>query len=353
MVRSRLGVRYTKKSQYTFLRKRVNLSGFELIFFIVQYAAVLSKSVLINCFSSQYLVYYILIPSSLEHYDNFLCSDVPEYKVCLLQDKIVSFRKCVVCENNDHTSHYCSMGGYDYVKCDSCGLIYINELEQTSNIYKAYSGGFWKSLRRRIMAPFRQFSQVRDFKYSMQRARAIVDFSLSHINKTEDTRNYLDIGCNKGFLLATAIEDGWNVYGEELVPELTVPFCNTYPQFQDQIYNGRFADVRPEFRENMFDLITAIDVIEHFEDPVADLRGILEILKPGGVFVIQTPDVACEQAHSLKCEWGALKPLEHLNLFDVKNLETLANRIGFTEYQGFEAFEEADGNFVAVMKKLQ
>lgn len=291
------------------------------------------QSAIINCFSSQCFVYYILIPCRLE------------------QDEIVSIRACVVCQNSDHSSQYCSMDGYDYVKCEGCGLIYINELEQTDNIYKAYSGGFWKSFRRRMMAPFRKFSQVRDFKLSMQRARSIIDFSLSHVNKAEGAHNYLDIGCNKGFLLATAIEEGWNVYGEELVPELTVPFCNTYPRYKDQIYNGRFADVRPEFTDNMFDLITAIDVIEHFEDPVADLKGILEILKPGGVFVIQTPDADCEQSHALKCKWGALKPLEHLHLFDVKNLETLVSRIGFTGYQGAEAFEEADGNFVAVMNK--
>lgn len=248
--------------------------------------------------------------------------------------------------------NYCTVDGYDYLRCNRCGLIYIDHLGQTEKLYTAYSGGLLKSLRRRLMAPFRQFSQARHFEESMARAHKIFTFAACHAAPAaEAQRKYLDIGCNKGFLLATAIEQGWDVYGEELVPELTAPFCNTYKQYRDHIHNGRFADVRPDFQDNMFDLITAIDVIEHFEDVISDMEGIFEILKPGGAFVIQTPDAACEQAGRLGGEWGALKPLEHLHLFSADNLKSFAEQIGFVEYQPFEAFEEADGNFVAVMKK--
>lgn len=260
-------------------------------------------------------------------------------------------RDCVVCKSGAQVEEYCSVDGYDYLRCNQCGLVYIDRLEQTEKLYTAYSGGILKSLRRKLMAPFRKFSQVRHFDESMVRARKIFTFAASHAAAAEGQRKYLDIGCNKGFLLATGIEQGWDVYGEELVPELTVPFCNSYRQYCDHIHNGRFADVRPDFEDNMFDLITAVDVIEHFEDVLSDMEGIFEILKPGGAFVIQTPDVACEQAGRLKGEWGALKPLEHLHLFSAASLKTLVERIGFVDYQAFAAFEEADGNFVAVMRK--
>ena len=111
-------------------------------------------------------------------------------------------------------------------------------------------------------------------------------------------------------------------------------------------------DMRPQFANESFELITAIDVIEHFEDVIADLNGIFEILKPGGVFMIQTPDVNCQQAKELGGNWGALKPLEHLHLFNLENLTILAKRIGFSEVQGIdEPFEDADGNFVAILRK--
>ena len=93
---------------------------------------------------------------------------------------------------------------------------------------------------------------------------------------------YLDVGCNKGFMLSVAIDRGWDVYGAEIVPELTIPFGNPYKQFRDHVFAGRFCDVRPYFSDDKFDLITAIDVIEHFEDLDTDFQGISEILKPGG-----------------------------------------------------------------------
>jgi SAM-dependent methyltransferase len=163
---------------------------------------------------------------------------------------------------------------------------------------------------------------------------------------------YFDIGCNKGYLLAQGIKQGWDVHGCELVPELSAPFRNSYKQQRDNVYCGRFADIRPKFENNTFELITAIDVIEHFEDVVADMRGIYDILKPGGALVIQTPDAACEQAKRGGCHWGALKPLKHLHLFNQKSLEMLAQRVGFRDMQAVQKpFEDADGNFVVVLRK--
>lgn len=261
----------------------------------------------------------------------------------------MSFRDCVVCQSARHAERYCQINDYDYLRCSQCGLIYVDRLERTENIYKAYSGGNLKSLRRRMMAPFRQFHHDRSFKCAMQRAEGIFSFAAGQVS---GPGTYLDIGCNKCYLLAQGLERGWTVYGCELVPELTAPFLNTYPQYRHHVYHGRFTDMRPEFPKDTFDLITAIDVIEHFEDVSADLQAVLEILKPGGAFVIQTPDANCPQARQSGCDWGALKPLEHLHLFNLANLTALASRIGFSDVTGVEkAFEEADGNFVALLRK--
>lgn len=259
-------------------------------------------------------------------------------------------RDCVVCQTNVKSEYY-DIDGFDYLYCSRCGLIYVDELDKTETLYKAYTGSFIKSLRRKLTTPFLKFSQTRHFDESIVRANNIFSFAASQTSPSDKSRKYLDVGCNKGFLLAVGIEHGWDVFGVELVPELTMPFCNTYRKYRDHIHNGRFSDVRPNFQDNMFDLITAIDVIEHFEDVFADMKGIFEILKRGGAFVIQTPDVASDQAQTLKGGWGALKPLEHLHLFWADNLKDFSQRIGFVDYHSFECFDEADGNFVAVMKK--
>lgn len=258
-------------------------------------------------------------------------------------------RDCVVCMSNSAAKFYCQIDGYDYLLCESCGLIYVDQLETTENIYHAYSGGGIKSIRRRLMAPFRKHHHDGGYNDSVIRAKKIFSFAAE---QSSTVGKYLDVGCNKCYLLAQGLEKGWDVYGCELVPELTAPFLNSYPQCKDHVHQGRFMDMRPQFSNETFELITAIDVIEHFEDVIADLSGIFEILKPGGAFVIQTPDVACEEAKALGGKWGALKPLEHLHLFDIDNLKVLAKRIGFSDVETIgEPFEHADGNFVAVLRK--
>jgi SAM-dependent methyltransferase len=71
----------------------------------------------------------------------------------------------------------------------------------------------------------------------------------------------------------------------------------------DRDANGFGADVRhialdfdqPDFATELgvgsFDLVTAIEVIEHVESPIGFLRNVGRLLKPDGVGVLSTPNV--------------------------------------------------------------
>lgn len=259
-------------------------------------------------------------------------------------------RPCIICHEQKNISHYCSFEKLEYVRCDSCGLIYVDNFADNKDMYKAYTGGNLKSLRRKLFAPFRKMGSIKGYAHFLQRARGIFSFAKQHIKQGQD-KKFLDIGCNKGFLLAAGIEEQYDVYGVELVTELVRPFCNTHPDYSQHVYSDKFCDVARRFSDGYFDLITAIDVVEHFEDPLSDLREVYRILKDDGAFIIQTPDVDCEQARTLGCNWGALKPLEHLHLFGGKNFVKFAEQAGFSKISIHDAFEEADGNFVALLKK--
>lgn len=260
-------------------------------------------------------------------------------------------RACVVCETSRFAQHYCQRDGHNYLCCDNCGLVYVDQLLMPEELYKAYCGNRFKALRRKVTAPFRKFTWTRSFESSMRRARAIFEFGVKQIGVGSGRHKYLDIGCNKGFLLAVADEKGWDVYGIELVSELIRPFINSYSQYRTHIFSSRFEDAKQRLEPESFELITAIDVVEHFEDVYGDLQGVYKLLNPGGVFLIQTPDTGCQRAKHESGDWGALKPLEHLHLFNCDNFATLAKRVGFKSIECCPAFEEADGNFVAVLRK--
>ncbi len=44
------------------------------------------------------------------------------------------------------------------------------------------------------------------------------------------------------------------------------------------------------FRDSTFNLVTANMVIEHLDDPESQFREILRVLKPGGTFILHTPN---------------------------------------------------------------
>jgi len=259
-------------------------------------------------------------------------------------------RDCFICGGASATEFHARVEAQDYVRCSRCGLIYVDQVLPTAELYHAYDGGILKAWRRKIVAPFRGFAQVRGFAESMARADRIVDFVAGLRPNHQSQPSWLDIGCNKGFLLAAAIARGWDVHGIELVPELVVPFKRKYKRFAGNIHTQRFTDVQSRLPDHAFDVISAIDVIEHFEDPRSDLSGIRRILKPGGLLVVQTPDGAAAQTAESAAGWGALKPLEHLHLFNAANLEILAGQLRFEEIRFFEPFEVADGNLVALLR---
>ena len=260
-------------------------------------------------------------------------------------------RACPVCATAQHVAKYHYVDGFDYVRCATCELIFVDQIAPTNELYTAYDGGWWKAFRRRLTAPFRTFDQIPNLQKSLDRAAGIYGFVARFAPAPTPKRTFLDIGCNKGFLLVKALEAGYDVFGIELVAVLLEPFRRKYPRFARQVVAGRFMDVQRSFGNEQFDVVTAIDVIEHLEDPNLDFDTIYRILKPNGVFVIQTPDGDSAQAKRDHAQWGALKPLEHLQLFSRKNLGLFAKKHGFTSTEFFEPFEEADGNFVAVMRK--
>ena len=259
----------------------------------------------------------------------------------------MTLRPCFLC--GQAGVPYARVENHEYLKCPGCGLVYVDAIEPPDKLYASYDGGWLKSLRRKLLMPIRSFEGARHFEQSMERARGI--FRTLASNFAPAARRFLDIGCNKGFLLAAAAEKGWDVSGVELVPELTLPFKNHYPQFAAQVHSCDFGEAYARLKPGSFDAIAAIDVIEHFEDPRRELARIFDLLKPGGVLLIQTPDTQDPVAMEKREQWGALKPREHLHLFSRHNLDRFAKELGFREMKVIEPFDRDDGNFAVILKK--
>jgi SAM-dependent methyltransferase len=82
------------------------------------------------------------------------------------------------------------------------------------------------------------------------------------------------------------------------------------------------------------DVVTAIEVIEHVEDPVAVLRRIRALLKPGGLLFLTTGNAAPYRDRFL--EWGYNVPEIHISFFEPATLRTALEKAGFrADFRGF------------------
>lgn len=94
----------------------------------------------------------------------------------------------------------------------------------------------------------------------------------------------LDLGCGSG-RVARALEGFGRVVGSDLS---AAPLAADGAAGRRRLASSAF---RLPFRDGVFDVVTALDVVEHLEDDGAALREMFRILRPDGVLILTVPAV--------------------------------------------------------------
>ena len=137
----------------------------------------------------------------------------------------------------------------------------------------------------------------------------------------------LDVGCGNGWLLQVIKSlDPERI--ETFGIEISEPVCEAARKLGHTIYCGRFEDID---LDRSFDVINLTHVIEHVSDPRLVVRKAYEAIKPGGLLVLETPNVgAIEWPWFKKSNWGAYHIPRHWVLFDHDTIQNLGAAEGFT-----------------------
>jgi SAM-dependent methyltransferase len=93
----------------------------------------------------------------------------------------------------------------------------------------------------------------------------------------------LDAGCGPGNMLDRLSRHGTVTGSDYSLPALSFCLSRGYKRV------ALSALDRLAFRGEQFDLITAVDVLEHIPDDAAGLREIHRVLRPGGIVVLTVP----------------------------------------------------------------
>ena len=113
----------------------------------------------------------------------------------------------------------------------------------------------------------------------------------------QTARAILDMGCGTGTMLGHLRRFG-DAQGVD-ADEQAVGFCRSRGEERVQLLE---SETLP-FSDDSFDLVTALDVLEHIEDDRAALREIARVLRPGGTFLATVP--------AYGWMWGAQDEISH------------------------------------------
>ncbi|GHV28401.1 hypothetical protein AGMMS4952_11940 [Spirochaetia bacterium] len=250
---------------------------------------------------------------------------------------------CALCGGETFTPHlFCE--GFSYVRCTRCGLVQMNPQPEQAEVARRYregSGAEYLSYELANEASFLHLQELALEDAGLEEIEeALIHRDTAHRDTArsscgEESRaalpqaappSVLDIGCATGALLEKLRNRGWACTGVEISPSA------------EYARNKRGLDVRnlpleenrfPDASANAgFDLVLASHLIEHLNAPASFVAEVHRILKPGGYFMVTTPNIAGFQARLFGGRWRSAI-FDHLYLFSIKTLSRLLTKHGF------------------------
>ena len=198
-------------------------------------------------------------------------------------------------------------------RCQECGVVFENPLPTEETLLQAYT-------------------DMQDPSYLEERGRIKAsDRVLCLLEALSGGKGrLLDVGCFYGVLLTDARKRGWEVEGVE--PSRWAR-QKAQEEFGLSVMHASLKEAA--FPDGSFDVVTAIDVLEHFLHPKEELGEMARILKRGGFLYLSTPDVESLTARLLRRRWWGYRP-EHLFYFSRRSLRSFLASFGFEPvWEGF------------------
>lgn len=216
-----------------------------------------------------------------------------------------------------------------FERCESCGFTFVaNPWTDYAQIYnEAYYRG---------QGPDPWIDYVFELEHPESTIRihewqGILEV-VQQLTKVSPQTKWLDFGCGNGGLVRhvkksvacdiVGFEEGWAADQARAkgIPVMREPDLASH--------------------DGTCDVVTAIEVIEHVDDPVGVLKRIRKLLKPGGVLFLTTGNAKPQRGKIL--DWGYAVPEIHISFFEPETLSKAMQKAGFLHQnrgflRGFDA----------------
>jgi 2-polyprenyl-3-methyl-5-hydroxy-6-metoxy-1,4-benzoquinol methylase len=250
------------------------------------------------------------------------------------------FVSCDLCGSNDVSLYLEGSDFLNYesdvfkiVKCNKCGLVYLNPRPTQEFISHFYPEGYLPYIdnKRGIIDRMKSVlikNDVRLFKKLMNR----------------DDLKVLEVGCANGSYLSELKKlSNFEVTGVELSPSTADHARNTYnlKVVTGTIFDGKFQD-------SSFDVIIMRHVLEHVYNPSCTIREIHRILKRNGIFFFIVPNMNTVEVKIFLKYWHGWDLPRHLYHFNAESIKLMLEKNGFQNIN--ISYQSIPNNWIGSLK---
>lgn len=279
----------------------------------------------------------------------------PPWNVAWAAEDLEPVAQCPVCGNPSRTllhdglvdnTFFAASGRWTSWTCADCRSVYLDPRPSEASIHRAYEG-YYTHAQVPAIAADRGLARVKralsngykNWRFGtrlepatrlgvlaallLQQTRVRFDREYRHMPVIPGGGRVLDIGFGDASFLQCAMHMGWAAIGID-----TDPAVVANARSKGLSVSATSLDDLAE-PEASFDVITAAHVLEHVHDPRAFVRRCLQLLKPGGVLWLETPNVDSQGHARFGAHWRGLEAPRHLSLFTPSSLRRLLLEAGF------------------------
>jgi SAM-dependent methyltransferase len=243
----------------------------------------------------------------------------------------------LVFEGREHEYDDTTNQPFRVARCSACGLVRLNPRPDISELRRIYPPDYYAyhlADRNRSAGGHRVGvlgERVKKALYQRRLAAVVRRAALG-----DGPIRLLDVGCADGRLLDwyRSSREGQRIETHGIdIDERATTIARSRGH---RVVVGRFED-DTELEASSFQLILASHVIEHVADPRRFASRAAELLAPGGLFVVATPNIDSPDARCFGRHWGGCHVPRHWTFFDSRTLGDLAHSVGLeverVEYQ--------------------
>ena len=196
---------------------------------------------------------------------------------------------------------------YRLMRCPACTLVWLSDPPKLEEMHLHYTEAYDKLVT----------GNNSPGRWKWRKA---------HVLCYKQSGALLDLGCSSGSFLESVYSEQWKLYGIEMS---SAGAQMAKARSRAKVYVGDI--LKAPFPDEMFDVITCFDVLEHLYEPTKVMQRVAGWLKPDGIFYVQVPNIESAEARVFRSYWHGLELPRHLFHYSPRSLKFLAESVGLRE----------------------